>query len=90
MGQLEPKRTLPGVLFAWAAAALLLWALKSPARVYGDGGEYFLMLESIVEHGTPEYRVGQARWTADAFGWEHPVSGQGVPAGYVPGTWVFG
>lgn len=85
MGQLEPKRTLPGLLFALAAAALLLWALKSPARVYGDGGEYFLMLESFVDHGTPEYQLGQARWTADAFGWEHPVSDQGLPAGYVPG-----
>jgi hypothetical protein len=41
-------------VLAAAALFLLLPALFMPPRTFGDSGEYFLTLESLVNHGTPD------------------------------------
>jgi hypothetical protein len=47
--------------FALAAVGLLGGALGLRATSYGDGGEYHLMAESLLRHGTPDVRAGDVR-----------------------------
>ncbi len=51
----SPRRLDVG-LAATAAGVLALLALRSPALVYGDSGEYLLMAEGWARHGSPALR----------------------------------